>query len=143
MKMTKKEAKTKGKLMECHPVIGSKPTFGQRSADKLTRWMGSWVFIIFFIVVLIVWVFLNGFYLIKYASGDPFDPFPFILLNLFLSMLAAIQAPIILMSQNREAQKDRIRAEYDYATNRKAEREITQILERLDRIEKKLPKRTK
>jgi len=123
---------------EKHPPFLIPKTLGQKAADKLTAGMGSWTFIIFFLIVLIAWVFLNGYYLTKYLGGDPFDPFPFILLNLFLSMLAAIQAPIILMSQNREAQKDRQRAEYDYAVNRKAEREIQEIQKQLNKIERRL-----
>jgi len=124
-------------VKDFHPVISPK-TFGQKAADILTSWMGSWTFILMFIVILVVWIYINGFYLLQYSQGKPFDPFPFILLNLFLSCLAAIQAPVILMSQNREAQKDRIRAEYDYAVNRRAEREITELKKQLDKIEKKL-----
>jgi len=81
---------------------------------------------------------INAYFLIEYKSGNPFDPYPFILLNLVLSCLAAIQAPIILMSQNRESQRDRIRAEYDYKVNRKAEKEVEEIKKQLNRIEKKL-----
>lgn len=125
---------------QVNPLLTNKRTIGQRASDKLTEWMGSWTFIILFIIILIIWIVVNGYYLTKYSSGEPFDPFPFILLNLALSCLAAIQAPIILMSQNREAQKDRLRAEYDYKVNRKAEREISQIKEQLDIIEKRLKK---
>ena len=81
---------------------------------------------------------LNTYYWFQYMQGDPFDPFPFILLNLILSCLAAIQAPIILMSQNRQGQKDRLKAEYDYQVNRKAEKEIRELKTQLDRIERKL-----
>lgn len=121
-----------------HPTITSKLTTGQKASDMLTKWMGSWFFIIIFIIVLVSWIWLNSFYLIKILNSQPFDPFPYILLNLALSCLAAIQAPIILMSQNREAQKDRIRAEYDYAVNRKAAREIDEVQKQLDRIERKI-----
>lgn len=119
-----------------HPIFAVKRTFGQKAADKLTKWAGSWTFILLFFVVVIGWIVLNAYFLLNYGK-EPFDPFPFILLNLALSLLAAIQAPIILMSQNREAQKDRLRVEYDYATNRKAEREIREIKKILERIEKR------
>lgn len=142
--MTKKEEKKNlfsNFLPNMHPVLGAKRTLGQRAADMITTWMGSWTFIIIFVVVLVTWIFINSYYLVQYKSGNPFDPYPFILLNLALSCLAAIQAPIILMSQNREAQKDRIRSEYDYAVNRKAERGIRDIQEKLEKIEKKMGRR--
>lgn len=124
-----------------HPILSKKLSFSQTAADKLTGVMGSWTFITIFLSFLIIWMIINAVLLIKFAETDPFDPYPFILLNLVLSCLAAIQAPIILMSQNREAQKDRLRAEYDYAVNRKAEREIASIQEQLARIEKRLSKK--
>lgn len=130
--MLKKEDKDR------HPTLSSKLTFGQRAADNLTKWAGSWIFIIIFLLAISAWITLNGYYLFKIYNLEPFDPYPFILLNLGLSLIAAIQAPIILMSQNREAQKDRIRAEYDYAVNRKAEREIQEIKQQLSKIERKL-----
>jgi len=103
-------------------VIYGKITPGQRVSDTLTKWGGSWTFIIIFFVLIFIWVSAN-----IYGWINQWDPYPFILLNLFLSLLAAIQAPIILMSQNRQSEKDRIRTEYDYAVNRKAEREIQEI----------------
>lgn len=109
-------------------------TFGQRAADNLSKFAGSWGFIIGFFVFLSIWMALNVFWLIEKS----WDPYPFILLNLCLSCLAAIQAPIILMSQNRQSQKDRQRAEYDYAVNRKAEREIEELKKIVTRIERKL-----
>lgn len=124
------------KNLTSHPTISAKETFGQKAADTLTKWAGSWVFIILFFVLIILWISAN-----IYALISQWDPYPFILLNLALSLLAAIQAPIILMSQNREAQKDRTRSEYDYAINRRAEREINKIQSQLDRIEKKLVKK--
>ena len=120
-----------------HPTAKHKWSIGQRAADKLTTGMGSWSFIIIFLLVLTAWIAINGYFLTTYMQGKPFDPFPFILLNLVLSCLAAIQAPIILMSQNRESQKDRLRAEYDYQVNRKAEKEIQEIKIQLNRIEKR------
>lgn len=106
-------------------------TFGQRLADKVACFGGSWTFISIFAVILIVWIFLNSFILIRYNSTS-FDPYPYILLNLFLSMLAAIQAPIILMSQNRQAYKDRMSADHDYEVNLKAELEILSLHEKID-----------
>jgi uncharacterized membrane protein len=100
-------------------------TFGQTLADKVASFGGSWTFISIFAVILIAWVLLNSFVLINYSKS--FDPYPYILLNLFLSMLAAIQAPIILMSQNRQAYKDRLSAEHDYEVNLKAELEIIML----------------
>ena len=116
----------------------TKLTIGQKAADTLTRWAGSWAFIIGLAILIIAWIFLN----IKAYIGQ-WDPWPFIILNLILSCLAAIQAPIILMSQNRETQRDRLRQEYDYAVNRKAEKEIQRIREQLDKIEKHLSKKRK
>lgn len=110
-------------------------TFGQRLADKVATFGGSWTFISIFAVVLVVWVLLNSFVLIKY--NEAFDPYPYILLNLFLSMLAAIQAPIILMSQNRQAYKDRLSAEHDYEVNLKAELEIMALHEKIDLLREK------
>ena len=107
-------------------------TFGQRLADKVAAFGGSWTFISIFAVVLVVWVVLNSVILISYRT--PFDPYPYILLNLFLSMIAAIQAPIILMSQNRQASKDRLSAEHDYEVNLKAELEIMTLHEKLDTL---------
>ena len=118
-----------------HPVLRTRRTSGQKAADMITELMGSWKFILFFMFFLVLWITINSIWLI---FGKAWDPRPFIMLNLILSMLAAIQAPIILMSQNREAQKDRIRAKYDYAVNRKAEREIEHVQAQLDRIEKKI-----
>jgi uncharacterized membrane protein len=105
-------------------------TVGQRAADAVARFGGSWAFIGLFAGTLIAWVGLNSYVLVRYQ--DVFDPYPYILLNLFLSMLAAIQAPIILMSQNRQAQKDRISAEHDYEVNLKAELEIMLLHDKLD-----------
>jgi uncharacterized membrane protein len=110
-------------------------TFGQRAADAVAAFGGSWTFIILFAVILIIWIVLNSFILVKY--NDTFDPYPYILLNLFLSMLAAIQAPIILMSQNRQAEKDRQNAEHDYEVNLKAELEIMMLHEKMDLLREK------
>ncbi|MES3025015.1 MAG: DUF1003 domain-containing protein [Pseudomonadota bacterium] len=106
-------------------------TFGQRAADAVARFGGSWTFIMLFALVLLAWVVLNSVLLAK-AGSKPFDPFPYILLNLFLSMLASIQAPVILMSQNRQGQIDRERMENDYEVNLKAELEIMALHEKMD-----------
>ena len=106
------------------PTIHSKKsTRGQKAADWLAKWAGSWSFIALFMTFLFVWMILNT---ILVLFGN-WDNYPFILLNLILSCVAAIQAPIILMSQNRESEIDRQRAQYDYLVDRKAEREIKQI----------------
>lgn len=111
-------------------------TLGQRYADLLTKWAGSWVFIISILIFLLIWMIINVLVMIK-----GWDPYPFILLNLILSCLAALQAPIILMSQNRQQERDRSRAEYDYAVNRKAERGIENIQKDLDGIKRVLKRK--
>ena len=105
-------------------------TLGQRAADAVAIFGGSWKFIGLFAATLVAWVGLNSFFLVRYDAV--FDSYPYILLNLVLSMLAAIQAPIILMSQNRQAQKDRLVAEHDYEVNLKAELEIMLLHEKID-----------
>ena len=111
-------------------------TFGQKLADKVASFGGSWTFISIFAAVLVIWIILNSFILVRFGS-ETFDPYPYILLNLFLSMLAAIQAPIILMSQNRQAYKDRMSAEHDYEVNLKAELEIITLHEKIDLLRDK------
>ncbi len=110
-----------------HPNFRIAKTLGQRAADWLTKWAGSWTFILSFFVLIAIWMALNISLLAQYKIGKPWDPYPFILLNLVLSCLAAIQAPIILMSQNRTAQRDRLKADFDYRINKKAEKEIREI----------------
>lgn len=114
-------------------VIEEQQTVGDRVADSVARFGGSWAFISAFAVVLSVYTLINV--LLRDRS---WDPYPFILLNLFLSMLAAVQAPVIMMSQNRQDAKDRLRSELDFAVNRKAEMEITQLAAKLNRIEDRL-----
>jgi len=111
----------------------TKLTFGQRIADKVASFGGSWTFIILFGIVLLAWVILNSLILAR-SGGGPFDPYPYILLNLFLSMLASIQAPVILMSQNRQGVKDRMDAAHDYEVNLKAELEILSLHEKIDEL---------
>lgn len=105
-------------------------TFGQRVADKVAAFGGSWTFIILFAAVLAAWIVLNSAILAR--RHEAFDPYPYILLNLFLSMTAAVQAPVIMMSQNRQAAKDRLDAAHDYEINLKAEMEINRLHEKLD-----------
>ena len=109
-----------------------KLTFGQRLADKVAAFGGSWPFLIIFAAVLLAWVMLNSFILAR--RGAAFDIYPYILLNLFLSMLAAVQAPVILMSQNRQGVKDRLDAAHDYEVNLKAELEILSLHEKMDEL---------
>jgi uncharacterized membrane protein len=105
-------------------------TFGERLADKVAAVGGSWSFIVSFCVFLVVWAAVNGIVLVQLA----FDPYPFIFLNLLLSMLAALQAPIIMMSQNRQAAKDRLAAALDYEVNVKAEAAIAELHDKVDRL---------
>jgi uncharacterized membrane protein len=113
-----------------------KLTFGQTAADGIARFAGSWTFIILFVMVILVWICVNVFFLFH-----SFDPYPFILLNLVLSCVAALQAPLIMMSQNRQEEKDRQRAENDYIVNLKSEiivedlhRKIDALLENQEKI---------
>lgn len=105
-------------------------TFGERLADRVASFGGSWTFILSFGGVLVGWIVMNSVQLLS----RPFDPFPFILLNLVLSCLAALQAPVIMMSQNRQEAKDRLRAEHDYQVNLKAELEIRHLHAKLDQM---------
>jgi uncharacterized membrane protein len=105
-------------------------TLGERLADKIAEFGGSWHFIIIFGSVLLLWVALNS----SLLFFRPFDPYPYIFLNLILSCLAAIQAPVIMMSQNRQEDRDRLRAEYDYRVNLKAELEIRHLHEKVDHL---------
>ena len=110
----------------------AKMSFGDKVADKLSEVAGSWTFIIIFCGFLLFWIVLNA-YLLK---NDAVDPYPFILLNLLLSCLAALQAPIIMMSQNRQAKKDTIRNKNDYRTDLKSELILEQICDRLEKVSK-------
>jgi uncharacterized membrane protein len=105
-------------------------TLGERLSDGLANFGGSWTFIGIFMAMMVIWMGFNSFALIE----KPFDPFPFILLNLVLSCLAAIQAPVIMMSQNRQEPKDRLRAENDFEINLKEEIEIRKLHERMDHL---------
>jgi len=124
--------------LQRHELLSSNPeeemdrtrTAGERLADLIADFGGSWKFIIMFFAFIFIWMLVNTLLLIF----RPFDPYPFILLNLMLSLLAAIQAPIIMMSQNRQEDKDRVRAENDYKVNLKAELEIRHLHEKLDHL---------
>jgi uncharacterized membrane protein len=105
-------------------------SFGQKLADKVAVFGGSWSFILLFIGFLLLWIIINVFVLIT----KPFDPYPFIFLNLILSFIAALQAPVIMMSQNRQEEKDRARAKKDYMINLKAELEIRMLHEKIDHL---------
>jgi uncharacterized membrane protein len=133
--MAKKEEKKKNKK---NTLTQLPLTIGQKAADWITKWAGSWYFIISFLIFLGLWMTVNTTWII---FGKAWDIYPFILLNLVLSCLAALQAPVILMSQNRGVERDRQRAEYDYAVNRRAEREILQLQKQLNRIERVMMKR--
>ena len=108
-------------------------TIGEKIADQVAVFGGSWTFIIIFGGILLCWVILNSFFLLNKG----FDPYPYILLNLFLSMLAALQAPVIMMSQNRQNIKDRLQATHDYEVNLKAELEIRRLHEKVDELREK------
>jgi uncharacterized membrane protein len=114
-------------------VIEERETRGERVADEVARFGGSWSFIILFSVVITVYTLIN----IR-LGGAAWDPYPFILLNLFLSMIAAIQAPVIMMSQNRQDKKDRLRSELDFDVNRRAESEIQGVARKLNLLGEKL-----
>jgi len=116
-------------------VIAEESTFGQRLADTVARFGGSWTFIILFGLVLTVYSWIN-----VTLHDRAWDPYPFILLNLFLSMLASIQAPVIMMSQNRQDAKDRVRSELDYQVNVRAEAEIQSLSQRMNELIERLDK---
>lgn len=109
-------------------------TFGQRLADKVATFGGSWTFISSFGVIMLIWVLLNSTALL----AKHFDPYPYILLNLFLSMIASIQAPVIMMSQNRQVSKDRLKSDLDYEVNLKAELEVAHLHRKVDHIYERL-----
>ena len=113
-----------------HQDMDTQMTLGEHVADRVAQFGGSWRFIGIFTGILIVWMGINGFLIIRH----PFDPYPFILLNLVLSALAALQAPVIMMSQNRQAHKDRMQANQDYEINLMAEIEIRDLHDKLDSL---------
>ena len=122
------------RVRDVNEVFDERLTFGDRLADRVATIGGSWNFIIGFSLFMVVWAILNTVVLARHA----FDPFPFIFLNLMLSMLAALQAPIIMMSQNRQAAKDRLAAALDYEVNVKAETSIAELHDKLDALRARL-----
>lgn len=127
------------KTLQHHEIISSKVgldsenknfTIGQRLADKIASFGGSWKFIMLFGLFILIWIFSNIYFLLNKG----FDPYPFILLNLILSCLAALQAPVIMMSQNRQEEKDRERSKQDYMINLKSELEIRMLHEKIDHL---------
>jgi len=124
--------------LQAHEILSSdiskqfekKLTFGEKLSDTIAMFGGSWTFIIFFSVLLLLWIVINSFALATRA----FDPYPYILMNLVLSAIAALQAPIIMMSQNRSEARDRLRGENDYKINLKAELEIRHLHEKIDHL---------
>jgi uncharacterized membrane protein len=124
-----------GRGEDRHPAnirhFGDRRTSGERLADGVAGRVGSWSFIIVQSLLLVAWIVANGFLIRDWIGGRPFDPYPFILLNLVLSFQAAYTGPVVMMSQNRQAAKDRDEAEHDYAVNREA-------LDRLERLEGQL-----
>jgi len=121
--------KTASKIIHPDEIFEESQSFGIWLSDKVSDFGGSWRFIISFMVFIIFWIIINTIVYLKH-----FDPYPFILLNLILSTIAALQAPVIMMSQNRQEQKDRLRAEMDYEINIKAEKQITEINLKLDAL---------
>ncbi len=117
---------------DTNKAFSDERTFGEKIADSVATFGGSWTFIIIFCAILLAWVILNSFILANRNAA--FDPYPYILLNLFLSMTAALQAPIIMMSQNRQSAKDRIDAAHDYEVNLKAELEILSLHKKIDEL---------
>ncbi|MFH1978615.1 MAG: DUF1003 domain-containing protein [Candidatus Aenigmatarchaeota archaeon] len=122
------------KNQDNHPALKKKIKLQNKAADLVTKWVGSWTFIILLFVFMFIWIGIN----VYLVTVSKWDPYPFILLNFVLSTLAAIQAPIILMSQNRKAELDRTTAKYDYQIDRKSEREIQKMTQGLDEIKRML-----
>jgi uncharacterized membrane protein len=123
---------------DVYEQIDERASFGDRLSDKLSTFAGSWKFIIIFVVLMGVWMAAN-----IYLGTQAFDPFPFILLNLMLSTLAALQAPVILMSQNRQSAKDRAQSENDYQVNLKNEVEIADLHRKIDSLTEALTMQTR
>ena len=114
---------------EIYNINDDNPTFGQKAADKLASFAGSWLFVFLFIIILALWITVN-----IWMLSNPFDPYPFILLNLILSCVSALQAPLIMMSQNRQEEKDRQRNECEYRINLKSEIIVEDMHYKLDNI---------
>jgi uncharacterized membrane protein len=113
-------------------VLDAKLTFGQRVADRVAMLAGSWTFIFSFLALLVLWMVVN-----IWKGADAADPYPFILLNLMLSCIAALQAPVIMMSQNRQADRDRLQVKLDYEVNVRAEAEIAELKQAMDELQRR------
>lgn len=141
--LSEDERRTLGRLLLDLPLVRdtehefrTESTFGDRMADRIAGFGGSWPFIITFMVVMVAWTLLNT--AILGPRRDAFDPYPYVFLNLMLSMLAAMQAPVILMSQNRQAERDRLEIRNDYEVNLKAELEIRLVQNRLEGLQEEM-----
>ncbi|MDH5393642.1 MAG: DUF1003 domain-containing protein [Gammaproteobacteria bacterium] len=135
------EQKVINSIVDAEPIVENVNTifheqlsFGQRLADKISTFGGSWTFIIIFLSILVVWMAVNSFLLV--SPKQPFDPYPYILLNLMLSTIAALQAPVIMMSQNRQTQKDRLDITENYKVSLKTDLEITRLHQKIDELSK-------
>jgi uncharacterized membrane protein len=130
-----------------HPTnlrhFGDERTFSERIADDVTARVGSWPFIIIQTVLLLMWLLANGFLIHSWLGGKPFDPFPFILLNLLLSFQAAYTGPVVMMSQNRQSARDRDEAEHDYEVNREAFAALKRLQQDQARLKELLERLTK
>lgn len=133
-RLIERVAKRMHSARNLNQVVEARLTVGDRLADRVAAIGGSWRFIIGFTLFLVAWALLNAAVLVNH----PFDPYPFIFLNLLLSMLAALQAPVIMMSQNRQAEKDRLAAALDYEVNVKAETAIAELHDKVDRLQLQL-----
>ncbi len=132
----------KHRVRNPNDVLEERETLGDRVADAVARFGGSWAFMFTFAGVLALWMLLNTvFVVVRQQNGEPFDPYPFILLNLGLSMLASVQGPVIMMSQNRQDKKDRLRSEVEYQVNVRAEFGVQQLHEKLEAIGRGLDRR--
>ena len=132
----------KHRVRNPNDVLEERETLGDRVADAVARFGGSWAFMFTFAAVLALWMLLNTvFVVVRQQNGEPFDPYPFILLNLGLSMLASVQGPVIMMSQNRQDKKDRLRGEVEYQVNVRAEFGVQQLHEKLEAIGRGLDRR--
>ncbi|GAP00336.1 DUF1003 domain-containing protein [Fructobacillus ficulneus] len=129
-RMTKLMSSDDYKIIDVEKQLETTLTFGQKVADGVARFGGSWTFVISFISIIVIWIFINA----THLFGLHFDPFPFILLNLFLSIIAAIQAPLIMMSQNRSGNYDRMESKNDYHVNLKSEEEIRLLHSKIDHL---------
>jgi uncharacterized membrane protein len=137
----------KGSRKNHHPInirhFGDERTFGERVADAVAARVGSWPFIIVQTVLLLMWVIANGLLIHSWLGDKPFDPFPFILLNLLLSFQAAYTGPVVMMSQNRQSARDRDEAEHDYEVNREAFATLQKIQQDQARVRERLERLTR